>query len=75
MKIIFHLCTDEILSIFQWSMSNCKETLFKGKYDTAREQAFQFLQRGTRLGVPAEVLHGAWGEEDDGTRRGAGGSR
>ena len=42
-----------------------------GEYDN--EQTLQFLQGGTRFGVPAGVLHGAWGTADVRAGRDAGG--
>ena len=41
-----------------------------GEYDT--KQALQHLQGGTRFGVPAGVLHGAWGVAWDGAWQDAG---
>ena len=41
------------------------------EYD--KEQAIQHIQGGTRFGVPARVLHGAWGAARDGAGRDAGG--
>ena len=42
-----------------------------GEYDT--KQALQYLQGGTRFGVPSGVLHGARGTADVRTGRDAGG--
>ena len=42
-----------------------------GGYDT--KQTLQHLQGGTRFGVPAGVLHGAWGAADVRAGRDAGG--
>ena len=43
------------------------------KYDTPIKQAIQHLQGGAGPGVPAGVLHGAWGAARDGAGRDAGG--
>ena len=43
------------------------------QYDTATKQAIQYLQGGAGPGVPAGVLHGAWGAARDGAGRDAGG--
>ena len=41
-------------------------------YDPPTKQALQHLQGGTRFGVPAGVLHGAWGVAWDGAWQDAG---
>ena len=42
------------------------------KYDTPTKQALQHLPGGTRFGVPAGVLHRAWGVAWDGAWQDAG---
>ena len=46
----------------------------KSNYSDSNDtkQAIQHIQGGTRFGVPARVLHGAWGAARDGARRDAG---
>lgn len=53
----------------------CIFALTKGNfhYDPSTKQALQHIQGGTRFGVPARVLHGAWGTANVPAGRDAGG--
>lgn len=52
--------------LFNW------KTKTNDVYETPTEQAIQFLQGGAGPGVPAGVLHGAWGVAWDGAWQDAG---